>query len=128
MRLATGDGDGGPDPLARRQLGAGLHRNLSVPVDADRLGEPGESVELRVELWIDDGDGEPGPGDRPARAGNATVGTAMRVEVPDATDEATGNATAGNRSRAPAPAGPLAPLAGLALAAAGGIGARVRNG
>ena len=64
--------------LGSASLGAGTHRNVSVPVDAAALD--GDTARLRAVLYRDDGDGTFDGDDAPVRAGTERVATVFAVE------------------------------------------------
>lgn len=67
--------------VARTDLGAGTHRNVSVALDRAFFRTSGGTVTLHAGLLV---------GGEPVRAGNATVGTTFRIvkPTPTATDDA----------------------------------------
>jgi hypothetical protein len=65
--------------LGSASLGAGTHRNVSVPVDVAALG--GDTARLTAVLYRDDGDGTFDGDDAPVRAGTERVATVFAVEV-----------------------------------------------
>jgi hypothetical protein len=63
-------------------LEAGTHRNVSAPVEVDRLTEPNTTAAVLAIAYGDDGNGRLDAGDRPVTVGSEPVGTHLVIQRP----------------------------------------------
>lgn len=80
--VVRAEADGGPgEVVGHSAVAAGNHSDVEVPVDADALGEDGETVYLWVSLVRDDGDGAYGEGDEPVVVGDDPVRSRIQATL-----------------------------------------------
>jgi PGF-CTERM protein len=104
----------GGDPatvVGTTALAAGVHRNVTVPLDAEYVRGRNGTFAVFAMVYTDDGDGRFDDGDRPVRAGETFVATRFSVDPSAGTPTPLVNTPTGTETQSPGAAS-AAPTSG----------------